>query len=77
MEAGATLRAKLYLFGGDLVNNVSWTLVYDPATAKWSSKAPMPTVRSDFAASKVFVNGKPRIEVVGGGRPGNNLQYVP
>jgi hypothetical protein len=37
----------------------------------------MPTARGDFTASRVVVDGTPRIEAVGGARPGNNVQYVP
>ena len=53
------------------------TSIYNPVTKTWSLGAPLPTGRSTLAASKVFVNGQPRIEVVGGSRPGNNLQYTP
>jgi hypothetical protein len=28
-------------------------------------------------ATRVFLDGQPRIELVGGVAPGNNLQYVP
>jgi hypothetical protein len=37
----------------------------------------MPNARSRVVASQVFLNGKPRIQVVGGRAPGNNLQYIP
>ena len=32
---------------------------------------------ADLTATRVFLNGQPRVEVVGGSRPGNNLQYIP
>jgi N-acetylneuraminic acid mutarotase len=53
------------------------TRVYDPAADRWSNGASLPTGRNAIAAAKVFVAGQPRIEVIGGPRPGNNLQYVP
>ena len=31
----------------------------------------------ELTAARVFVNGEPRIEVIGGYRPGNNQQYIP
>jgi hypothetical protein len=53
------------------------TSVYDPATDTWTTRAAAPTVRAEAGASRVVVNGQPRIELVGGRLPGNNLQYVP
>jgi len=79
----ATLGAKLYIFGGferqsdGSLLNVRTTRVYDPATDSWSAGAPMPTLRLGIAATRVVLNGKARIEVVGGPKPGNNLQYLP
>jgi len=55
---------------------VRTTSVYDPATNLWATKAPMPSVRS-ASAGRVTLNGQGLIEIVGGARPGNNLQYVP
>ena len=43
----------------------------------WTTAAPLPTVRYGVAAMRVFFDGRPRIEVVGGSAPGNNLQYIP
>jgi len=37
----------------------------------------MPKLRSELGASRVVRDGQPRIEVVGGTRPGNNIQYTP
>jgi len=74
---------RLYLFGGRQLNSdgsltrVQTTSVYVAATNTWITKAPIPTARGSLSASRVFVAGKARIEVVGGSRPGNNLQYVP
>jgi N-acetylneuraminic acid mutarotase len=81
--AGVAVAGKLYILGGfqrdpdGTEKLVRTTSVYDPATNTWTTKAPMPTARFDFAASRVLINGQPRIEAVGGERPGNNLQYIP
>jgi N-acetylneuraminic acid mutarotase len=81
---GAVLGGKLYVIGGVAPPilapegpNFRQTDLYNPATNSWSVGAPLPTDRSSVAASKVFINGRSRIEVVGGSRPGNNLQYAP
>jgi N-acetylneuraminic acid mutarotase len=81
--AAVALGGKLYIVGGyeggafETQRLVRKTSVYDPNTNLWTNLAPMPTARHDFAASRVVVNGKPRIEAVGGLRPGNNVQYIP
>jgi N-acetylneuraminic acid mutarotase len=77
--AGAALRGKLYVIGGrrPVFEPVPWTSVYDPATDAWTRVAPLPAARAAIAASRVMLNGQPRIELVGGLRPGNNLQYIP
>jgi N-acetylneuraminic acid mutarotase len=81
--AGVTLGGKLYVIGGlqrnpdGSISQVRTTSVYNPNTDTWSNVKPMPDLRSGFSASLVFLDRKPRIEVVGGPRPGNNLQYVP
>jgi Kelch motif len=74
-----TLNAKLYMMGGYNVLGalVRTTNVYDPATNTWTTKAPLPNARANGSASRVSVNGASRIELVGGPRPGNNLQYTP
>ncbi len=59
------------------ITEVRTTSVYDPATNTWTNKAPMPIASASLAASRVVLNGKPRIEVVGGNRPGNNVAYIP
>ena len=82
-RAAATVHGgMLYLIGGRQLTSTGWktvrtTKVYHPNTNTWTAAAPMPTARSDISASRVFLNGKPRIEVVGGSAPGNNLQYIP
>ena len=74
---------KLYLFGGSGINSAGeWetlrsTRVYNPLTNTWGTAAPMPAARDGVSASRVFLGGLPRIEVVGGRPPGNNLQYIP
>jgi N-acetylneuraminic acid mutarotase len=81
--ASVVVDRKLYLIGGfqqdadGTVRKVRGVNVYDPATNSWTTKAPLPTARAEITASRVFVNGEPRIEAVGGERPGNNLQYIP
>jgi N-acetylneuraminic acid mutarotase len=74
--------SRLYLIGGRQWTGTGWqtirtTKVYNPTTHTWTTAAPMPTAREDITASKVFLNDQPRIEVVGGSAPGNNLQYIP
>jgi hypothetical protein len=80
--AGASavvLQGKLYVMGG---SGHRETRVYDPVANTWHFRAFLPSVRDYASASKVFVNGQPRIELVGGRGPGglaadNNLQYIP
>jgi N-acetylneuraminic acid mutarotase len=82
--ATAVLDGKLYLMGGirynaqtEALDTLAVTIVYDPATNAWTRRASLPSPRSWTAAAKVFLNGQPRIEVVGGIAPGNNVQYIP
>jgi N-acetylneuraminic acid mutarotase len=82
--ASAVLGAKLYVIGGtrhndatDALDTLAVTVRYDPTTGRWLRLADLPSPRTGIAASKVFVNGKARIEVVGGRGTSNNLQYVP
>jgi N-acetylneuraminic acid mutarotase len=83
LGAGVALGAKLYVIGGlteldDGSNpSVQTVSIYDPATDSWTNKAPLPGPRSDLTAARVVVNGRARINLVGGRRPGNNLQYTP
>jgi hypothetical protein len=51
------------------------TFAYDPSSDSWSERTPPPGRGGDWAASKVFLNGEPRIQVLADW--GNsNLQYV-
>jgi N-acetylneuraminic acid mutarotase len=81
--ASTTFDAQLYVMGGYRVNPdrtttaIRSTNVYDPATNTWTTKAPLPSSRVNASAARLAVNGQPRIELVGGPRPGNNLQYAP
>ncbi|MFL5449949.1 MAG: Kelch repeat-containing protein [Gemmatimonadales bacterium] len=71
MPPAATLGAKLYAFGP------SATYAYDPATNAWTKLAAIPDYRAGMAASRVALNGRARVEVVGGPRPGNNKAFIP
>jgi len=53
------------------------TSAYDPSTNTWTGLAQMPAPRVYQTGARVLVNGQPRLQVVGGPRPGNSLQYVP
>jgi hypothetical protein len=82
--ATAVLGGKLYVIGGrrynaarDEMETLDKTLAYDPATDLWTPVASLPAPRTGLAATTVLLNGKPRIELVGGTVPGNNLQYTP
>lgn len=84
LDAAAVAQAaRLYLFGGrQFTPGVGWlpvrsARVYNPATDTWTTAAPLPNARNGIAAARVFLDGRPRIEVIGGSLPGNNLQYVP
>ena len=80
--------SRLYVFGG-AGEWYSGIYIYDPVRDTWTSK-PLLTHFAwhgtyGLAAAKVFLNGQPRVEVVGGqrdypglfGTPGNNQQYIP
>jgi hypothetical protein len=75
---GATeMLSRIYVAGGYSGNALRSLWMYDPAVNNWVPRANLPTARHGVAAAKVSINGLPRMEVVGGLRPGNNLQYVP
>ena len=59
------------------VDTLRTTTIYDPATNSWTTGSPLPTPLSGAAATRIFVGGQVGIQVVGGSRPGNNLQYFP
>ena len=80
--AFAAVDNKLYVAGGQVYANgtyinVGRVDVYDPGTNTWSRRPDIPRVERGLSGGRVVVNGRPRLEVVGGIRPGNNLQYVP
>jgi len=70
---------KLYIVGGVWPDNTltGRVDVYDPATNAWTKKQPSPRIEYGLSAGRVVVNGQARLELVGGARPGNNLQYAP
>ncbi len=76
--------AHLYMFRAELNGGgvpSSGIFIYDPVSDTWKKK-PLLTEFSfwgvdELTPTRVFLNGQPRIEVVGGARPGNNLQYIP
>jgi N-acetylneuraminic acid mutarotase len=78
---GVALGGKLWVVGGTLDiggNAYPKFLIYDPANNSWTSR-PMSYRMYNFEASKVFLNGAPRIEVIGGwpSTLSRNLQYTP
>jgi N-acetylneuraminic acid mutarotase len=82
--ATAVLGSRLYVIGGwrynaanDAMDTLAVTVRYDPTTGTWTRRADLPGPRWRIAASTVFLNGKARIEVLGGSGTGNNLQYIP
>jgi N-acetylneuraminic acid mutarotase len=82
--ASTVVGGRLYVIGGlrynatkDAVDTLAITVRYDPATAIWTRLADLPGPRTGMAASRVYLDGKARIEVVGGSGTGTNLQYTP
>ena len=80
--ASTTLQAKLYLVGcrDDFDDSGVWPmLVFDPKVGSWSQAAAPPEAATGhrWTLSRVVVNDQPRLELVGGARPGNNWQYAP
>jgi Kelch motif len=80
--SSVVVQAKLYIFGADTrTGGEHWGIfIYDPASNSWKTKPLLTTLQDSYnihAASKVFLNGEPRVEVIGGSPPGNNIQYVP
>jgi len=82
--ATAVIGSKLYVIGGQRKNDVTetWdtlavTVRDDPTTDTWTRRSDLPGPRTGIAASRVYLDGKARIEVVGGSGTGNNLQYIP
>ena len=81
--ATSAFQAKLYLFGwcDDYPTDPEVRdrgLAYDPGSNTWSEVAPAPiSVSADAALAKVLVNGKPRLALVHGNKPGNHYQFAP
>jgi len=82
--AAAVVGGRLYLFGGtrwnsshDAIDTLAITIRYDPTTGTWARRADLPVPKTGIAASRLYLNGKARIELVGGSGAGNNLQYTP
>lgn len=77
---GLALQARLYALNLDHGNpdgTITTSIrVYDPATNVWTARAPV-TLKQVGRLALVHRDGSPRIEMVGGVRPGNNLQYTP
>ena len=79
----AIMQARLYVFGHYTADRSGGTGIfsYEPLSDTWKSKPLLTTFgywdASRLAAERVFVNGKPRVEMIGGFRPGNNQQYIP
>jgi N-acetylneuraminic acid mutarotase len=74
--AGVTFGGKVYAIGGQQ-NQDSAAIqraevqVYDPATDKWTARAPLPLARSHITSSTFVRDGK--ILVLGGLGPGNRV----
>jgi N-acetylneuraminic acid mutarotase len=78
-NTGLALDGKLWVVGGIYDGGAQQKfLIYDPASNSWTSR-PMSYRIFDHEASKVFLNGEPRIEVIGGwpSTMRRNLQYLP
>ena len=77
------MQAHLYVIGGYSagLSNGTGVFIYEPLSDTWTSKPLLTTFsywdEGRLTAARVFLNGKPRIEVIGGFRPGNNQQYIP
>jgi N-acetylneuraminic acid mutarotase len=83
LGASAALGGELYVISGFIerangtIEAIRTTSVYNPGTNTWTNRAPFPEAFIGLSASRVLLDGKPRIHVVGGSRPGNNRAYVP
>jgi N-acetylneuraminic acid mutarotase len=79
--SGVAVQAKLFALSIERHNSdgtsVTVMHTYDPNTNAWTSRAPV-TIKVPLGPlTRVVRDGSPRIEIVGGRRPGNNLQYIP
>jgi hypothetical protein len=54
-------------------------LVFNPVTRVWSEAPapPIPALGHWWTLSRVVINGKPGLELVGGQSPGNHAQFMP
>ena len=83
LGASAALGGELYVIGGFIergngtIEAIRTVSVYNPVSNTWRRAAPVPEAFIALSASRVALDGKPRIHVVGGPRPGNNRAYVP
>ena len=79
----AVMLSHLYVFGHYSAGRSAGTgiFIYDPVSDSWQSKPLLTTFSywdaDRLTAARVFLNGKPRVELIGGYRPGNNKQYIP
>ncbi len=69
-----TAQAKLYLFLS--CENPRQTVVYAPLSDTWTVRTPGP-IPWEPTATRVLVDGRPRIEVIGTFSPLSHYQYVP
>jgi hypothetical protein len=76
--------SHLYVFGnyaGGYRISGTGIFIYDPVSDTWENKPLLTTFNywdiDRLTAARVFLNGNPRVEVVGGYFHGNNQQYVP
>jgi N-acetylneuraminic acid mutarotase len=76
--------ARLYVFGtyiNGYRSSGTGVFSYDPLSDTWEDKPLLTEFNywdvARLAAARVFLNGEPRVEVIGGYRPGNHQQYAP
>jgi N-acetylneuraminic acid mutarotase len=76
--------AHLYVFGtyeSGYRSAGKGLFIYDPVRDSWENKPLLTTFNywdvARLRAERVFLNGQPRVEVIGGYLPGNNQQYIP
>lgn len=79
---GVAVAGKLYALTLSLPNSDGTVAaarldVYDPIANAWARRTSMPVGQRGYSATRVFLNGQPRIEVVGGLRANSNFQYIP
>ena len=72
--------SHLYVFGQETMRDRQGVFIYDPVSDTWKGKPLLTNFNwwaGELTAARVFLNGRPRVEVIGGFRPGNNQQYIP